>query len=374
MTKAELLDKKATLVEEQKNALRAEEIDEKGMHERSLQIERINGQLDVLDDEPEVRSEMGPQVVTEKTEDQKKDEYRSAFFSYLTNARANEPQLRAMNTGTDTAGGYLVPTELEKKMVDVKSDKVTMRQLGSVMTTTSEKDIPIQGSIVGAEYIAEGAAYPEDDATVGSKNFKPIKFGKISKATVELLDDAPFNVEQYITDLYKRASADGEEALFISGTGTNEAEGVLVGGTSLVTAAATATITPAEWNQLRGDHPAKYDAGAKFLASKEAVFDLMSQCRADNSTWRFEIVGEKYFFEGVEIAVSDAMPGLAAGNKAIAYGDFSYYQILDRQQMKIEILDQLYKANGIVGIQFTERSDAKLLVAEAVSYLTMAAS
>ena len=63
------------------------------------------------------------------------------------------------------------------------------------------------------------------------------------------------------------------------------------------------------------------------------------------------------------------MPAIAAGNKTVAFGDFSYYWIADRQGRSFKKLNELYAANGQVGFLGCERVDGKLILTEAVKVL-----
>ena len=65
------------------------------------------------------------------------------------------------------------------------------------------------------------------------------------------------------------------------------------------------------------------------------------------------------------------MPSLAAGNKAIAFGDFSYYWIADRQGRSFRRLDELFAVNGQVGFRGSQRVDGKLILPEAIKTLQM---
>lgn len=68
---------------------------------------------------------------------------------------------------------------------------------------------------------------------------------------------------------------------------------------------------------------------------------------------------------------------LAAGRKlkvqAIAFGDFSYYNIGDRGSRSLGELRELFAGNGMVGFLAKERVDGKLVLPEAVQCLQMKA-
>lgn len=64
-------------------------------------------------------------------------------------------------------------------------------------------------------------------------------------------------------------------------------------------------------------------------------------------------------------------PTAAAGAKALAFGDFSYYWIADRQGRSLKRLNELFAMNGQVGFLASQRVDGKLILPEAVKTLTI---
>ena len=77
---------------------------------------------------------------------------------------------------------------------------------------------------------------------------------------------------------------------------------------------------------------------------------------------------------GRPIKTSSYMPAMAAGAKTIAFGDFSYYWIADRQGRSFKRLNELFAATGQVGFLATQRVDGKLILAEAVKVLAQKAA
>ena len=68
------------------------------------------------------------------------------------------------------------------------------------------------------------------------------------------------------------------------------------------------------------------------------------------------------------------MPTIAADAKTIAFGDFSYYWIADRQGRSFKRLNELYATTGQVGFLASERVDGKLILSEAVKTLDVKAA
>ena len=63
------------------------------------------------------------------------------------------------------------------------------------------------------------------------------------------------------------------------------------------------------------------------------------------------------------------MPEIAAGNKTIAFGDFNYFWIADRQGRSFMRLNELFAAKGQVGFRGSQRVDGKLILPEAIKVL-----
>jgi HK97 family phage major capsid protein len=71
------------------------------------------------------------------------------------------------------------------------------------------------------------------------------------------------------------------------------------------------------------------------------------------------------------VLTSNYMPLPAAGNKAILYGDYSYYWLADREGRSLQRLNELYAATDQVGFKITQRVDGRLILTEAVKCLKM---
>ena len=75
---------------------------------------------------------------------------------------------------------------------------------------------------------------------------------------------------------------------------------------------------------------------------------------------------------GKPVVTSLAMPALASGKKAIAFGDLSYYWVIERQPLTIKRLNEMYAVQGQIGFTSFECLDGKMILPEAVKVLQMA--
>ena len=84
--------------------------------------------------------------------------------------------------------------------------------------------------------------------------------------------------------------------------------------------------------------------------------------------------GEPDRILGYPVVTSAFFPEIKAGNKVLAFGDFSYYTIGDRGTRSFDELKELFAGNGMVGFLAKERVDGKLVLPEAIKVLKMKAS
>lgn len=154
------------------------------------------------------------------------DEYKQAFWNSMRNKMSYEVQ-NALSIGTDSEGGYLVPDEYEKKLVQALEDEVFFRNLATVIKTSSgDRKIPIVTSKGEAAWIDEGGQFPESDDSFGQTSISAYKLATMIKVSDELLNDSVFNIEQYISREFGRRIGTKEEEAFFIGDGSGKPTGI----------------------------------------------------------------------------------------------------------------------------------------------------
>lgn len=74
---------------------------------------------------------------------------------------------------------------------------------------------------------------------------------------------------------------------------------------------------------------------------------------------------------GKEVLISEFMPNPTDGNSPIAFGDFSYYTIVDRDHTSVKALREKFAMNNQVGYLGFEFLDGKLVRPEAIKVLAI---
>ena len=113
--------------------------------------------------------------------------------------------VNALEEGTDSEGGYLVPDEYERTLVEALEEENVFRQMAKVIRTSSgDRKIPVVATKGTASWIDEEGAYTESDDSFGQVSIGAYKVGTMIKVSEELLNDSVFDLESYIAKEFAR--------------------------------------------------------------------------------------------------------------------------------------------------------------------------
>lgn len=253
------------------------------------------------------------------------DECKQAFWKAMRNKNSFEVQ-NSLRIGEDSEGGYLVPDEFEKTLVEALEEENIFRTLAKVITTSSrDRKIPVVASKGTASWIDEEAPIPESDDAFDQVSVGAYKLATLIKVSEELLNDSVFNLESYIAKEFGRRIGAKEEEAFFVGNGTGKPTGIF------------------------------NDGNGQYL-------------------WHPSVqAGQPDTILNRPVKTSAYIPTATAGAKVIAFGDFGYYWVADRQGRSFQRLNELFAVTGQIGFKATQRVDGKLVLPEAIKVLQMKA-
>ena len=310
------------------------------------------------------------------------DEYKKNFWNAMRMKNPDRTIVNALQIGTDSEGGYLVPDEFERTLVSGLSENNIFRTLAHVIQTTSgDRKIPVVASHGSASWVDEEGAYKESDEAFSQITIGAYKLGTTIKISEELINDSVFDLENYISKEFARRIGNREEDAFFNGDGSGKPTGILadkVGGKDVgaqvgVTAASATAITADEIIDLYYSLNAPYRKNAVWVLNDSTVKAIRKLKDANgNYLWQSSLVADAPdTLLGRPVYTSAYMPAIETGKKVIAFGDFSYYWIADRQGRSFKRLNELYAATGQVGYIASQRVDGKLILPEAIKVLQM---
>ena len=308
------------------------------------------------------------------------DDYRKNFWNAMRSKAPMPAVTNALQIGTDSEGGYLVPDEYERTLVEALEEENIFRQMAKVIKTSSgDRKIPVVASKGTASWIDEEGAFPESDDSFGQVSIGAYKLGTMIKVSEELLNDSVFDLQSYISREFARRIGAKEEEAFFTGDGKGKPLGVLAatgGAETGVTAASATAVTADELMDLYYSLKSPYRKKSMWVLN-DSTIKAIRKLKDNNGQYLWQpslTAGAPDMILGRPIKTSAYMPAIAAGAKTIAFGDFSYYWIADRQGRSFKRLNELFAATGQVGFLASQRVDGKMILAEAVKVLVQKAA
>ena len=312
---------------------------------------------------------MGKADGEEKKTGKASKEYKNAMLDAF---RSNFKRVsNILQEGVDADGGYLVPDEYDSRMIDVLTEENIMRRLGHTITTSGQHKINIAATKPAASWIEEGGALSFGDATFAQILLDAHKLHVAIKVTEELLYDSAFNFENYIIEQFGKALANAEEDAFLNGDGVGKPLGLFAetgGGT--VAETLTGAIKSDDIISLVYALKRPYRKNASFIINDKNLA-VLRKLKDNNGAYIWQPsyqAGEPDRLLGYAVHTSAYAP-----EDAIAFGDYSYYNIGDRGSRSFAELRELFAGNGMIGYVAKERVDGKLILPEAVQILKLKA-
>lgn len=398
----ELMQRRATLVSEQRSVLDAAESEDRALNsDESQNYERINGELDSLESriralkdtrerqrslaEAEVRESAVLSPYSHNADPNANSEERAYAKALDTYLRKGERALtsdesRALVKGTDSAGGYFAPDSFRSTLVEALEQESAVRKFAQVISTSNGNEllIPRVTSHGAAQWVAEEGTKPVVDDVFEQASLKAHKSAVIIKVSTELLEDAQFNLEGYIAAELGKKIGRLEGAAFAVGAAnsTTTPKGITTRATVGKTAASATVITADEIIDLIYSVSRPYRNNARFIMS-DAVVATVRKLKANNEyIWQEAFrQGEPASLLGFPVEVDPNMDAsLAANDIAMVFGDISGYMIRDVNGVRVQRLNELYAVTNHVGFLAEHRTDGDLIDLSAVKTLKMAAA
>lgn len=313
------------------------------------------------------------------TEDEKtgraSNVYKRNFWNAMRRKVITPDIMNALQEGTDSEGGYLVPDEYERTLVEALQEENIFRKLANVITTSSgDRKIPVVATKGNASWVDEEGQIPDSDDAFSQVSIGAYKLGTLIKVSEELLNDSVFDLESYISREFARRIGNKEEDAFFNGDGTGKPVGIFnsTGGAEVgVTAASATAITADELIDLYYSLKSPYRKNAVWVLNDSTV-KAIRKLKDNNGNYLWQpalTAGTPDTILGRPVYTSSYVPEIKAGAKTVAFGNFKYYWIADRAGRNFKKLSELYAATGQVGFVATQRVDGKLILPEAIKVL-----
>lgn len=275
--------------------------------------------------------------------------------------------MKALSEGTDSAGGYLVPTEYIAELVKrVPELSELFPYVRKIPVGTDAAEIPTLSTDVSITWgRAENASITESDAVFGQKTYAVRNMSALCYLSRELVADSKPAMLQVVTDLFAEAiAAERDKVIAIGITGDSQPEGIY-SASGLSSVASIGALTYAKLVEIKYTLARKYHKPARWIMSQTNL-QRITALKDDNSMPIIQNAldrGELATILGKPFSIQDDLP-----DDIILFGDLGHYWWFDREQMVIESTttggDTFAKHQ--VGLKVVERCDGKLVLAAAM--------
>jgi len=328
--------------------------------------------------------------------DPAKAEHKAAFGKFIRKGADDglgELQQRAYNITTDADGGYAVPEELDRDILELMRDISPMREVSNVIVVggSDYKKLANKGGTTGGWVDEDDPRAATDPSQLAILTPFMGEVYAYPQATQQMLDDVFFNAEQFIEGECAQTFAEKEGAAFTTGDGLKKPKGFLAYATAATADGARAFGTlqhivsgaAADWAAANPQDKLLdvvyalkkgYRTNARWMTSKTMLGEVRKLKDVDgNYIWRPGLeAGQPDTLLGYGISENEDMPAKAANALSIAFGDFKRgYTIVDR--IGTRILRDPYTNKPFVGFYVTKRVGGFLADSNAIKLFKFSA-
>jgi HK97 family phage major capsid protein len=277
----------------------------------------------------------------------------------------------AMGAGTDVLGGFIIPPEPARGIIEAMKAYGGMRKSrAEVITTSHGREIPWitnddtsnAATIIGEARPASEAA----DIVFGTRSLSAYIYttGYI-KVSFTLSQDTEFNLEGMINERFAERMGRGTERDFAIGNGSSRPEGIAVSAQLGRTGPAgqTASVKSADFTNLFHSIDPAYRENAEWMMHDTSL--LAAKLLVDTQgrpLWRSGLATrEPDMIEGKPYIINQSLPAMGTSAKSIFFGDFRYYKIRDvMPPMAVRLTERFIEFGQVAYLMFG-RHDGKLI-------------
>jgi HK97 family phage major capsid protein len=316
------------------------------------------------------------------------EKYRRAFAKYLATGEKSD-EVRAFSLGST---GLPVPYTLDPTVLPVSNSVVNpLRAISSVEQIVGANEWRgLTAGAITASRVSEATEATDNTPTLAQPTIPTSKAHCFVPFSIESGQDWT-GMETAVARLIADAKDDEEATAFASGNGTPpNPSGVLTGATGTTAASTGLTITAANLYSVEGALAPRFRPRAQWVANR-AMYNIIRALDTAGGAQMWLRIGELIpnnpasdggqgntglRLLGYPVNELSTMAGTVTnGTKIMVLGDFSYFKIIDRVGMTVELIPHLFGATnrfptGQRGFYAYWRNGSKVIDAAAFRALT----
>lgn len=296
------------------------------------------------------------------------------FLDYIR-GRSKELETRADSNFTASENGAVIPSSIANKIIEKIQEMSPVFKLATKYEIGGTLNIPYYDEESGEITMAYADEFQELQSTSGK--FKSIQLsgflaGALCKVSKKLLNNSKFDLLGYIVKKTAEAAVRWIEGELLNGT-VDKIEG-LSSVTQVITAASAVAVTADELIDVQEEVPDEFQTDAIWVMSKNTRKAIRKLKDGDGNYLLQKDATSRwgYVLFGKDVYIAKKMPDMAAGKRAILYGDFSGLAVKIAENPTVEVLRELFATQHAVGVSVFMEMDSKIENAQKIAALDMA--
>lgn len=376
----QLIEKRNALIEEMEKMVEACETETRAFNEdENKRYEEITKELNDLDatlkaaDELDEKRSYQPIEKPDETKDRAELEER-AFENYIRGTLDLETRADVNLTKSDN--GAVIPSSIANKIIEKVKEMSPLFAMATHYNVGGTLTIPSYDESTQKITMAYATEFTTLDSTSGkftSISLTGFLAGARSLVSKSLVNNSQFDLVPFVVRKMAEAAAYWIENQLINGT-TSKIEGLSKVPASVTAASATA-VTADELIDLQETIPDVYQGGCIWMMSKATRTAIRKLKDGQNnyllnkdatSRWGYTLFGK-------DVYISDNMPDMAAGKRAILYLDCTGLAVKLTETPSVEVLREKYADQHAIGVICWMELDSKVENAQKIAVLAMKA-
>ena len=292
-------------------------------------------------------------------------DYHDAFWKAMRGSNLAYGDMAQAKISAN-GGTYLLPAKTASRYSAALQKMNLFRRVGTTLAQTVGDGVLWMGDME-----PQPQWVPENESiSVGTDDLEPRhavrshKLAIITSLDMDMIRDVGFDLESYLVGKFAKGFGKAEEDAFINGTGVSMPKGILHdtdGAKTGVTGSGDISFDDVLGLYFSLDK--QYRANGMWLMNDETALKLKT-LKDQNGQYLWNQNSDTIL--GKPVLISEFMP---SDGKPVAFGDFSYYYIIDRMPLTVRPLNEMFAKDDKIGFLCVEYLDGLLIRPEAVKVL-----
>ncbi len=372
--RVELMTQLENLVKTCETETRAfNEEEQKQYNDILTEVRSIDATLDAADQGAALQK-VEHRVAGGQVETRSQEELETRAFECYIRGIAADVETRASVNMTVGDNGAVIPTSIANKIIEMVKEISPLYHLSTHYDVGGTLTIPSYDEStqkITMAYATEFTALTSTSGKFTSISLGGFLAGALTKISMSLVNNSKFDIVSYVIRKMAEAVSEWIENELINGT-----EGKIEGLSKVaaaVTAAAATAVTADELIDLQESIPDKLQANCIWVMSRTTRKAIRKLKDGDGNFLLNKDATSKWGYSlfGHDVYVSQSMPNMATGKRAIAYLDPTGLAVKVGENPSVQVLREKFADEHAVGVICWMEVDSKVENKQKIAIMAM---